>query len=64
MMAPPWLPYVFGALGGLGVICVWYGLKGVRDPGRTPAQRRNNLWLVNAGVVLVAASLALSIWLR
>ncbi len=63
-MTPSWLAYLFGALGGLAVICVWYGMKGLRDPARTKVQRRNNLWLVNGGVALLAVSLALSMWLR
>ena len=62
MPAGTWLPYVLGGLGGLGVLLIYYGLRRVAGADRTQAQRRAGLWLVNAGVLCVAGSLALSIW--
>lgn len=54
-----WLPWVSGAFGGIGGLCVWYGVARLRDGERERADRRRGLWLVNGGVVLMAASLLL-----
>ena len=64
MAALSWGPYVWGALGGAGVLLVFYGLRRVTDKSLPESYRRAGLWLVNAGVVAVAASLALAIWVR
>ncbi|MDH3234213.1 MAG: hypothetical protein OEQ29_11895 [Alphaproteobacteria bacterium] len=54
-----YLPYLFGALAGSGVLAAWYGLKAVRDPEATAGRRRLGLIAVNIGIVMVAASLYL-----
>ena len=51
-----YLPYILGALGGGGVLSVFYGLKAVRDPEATTGRRRLGLVAVNVGVILIAAS--------
>jgi hypothetical protein len=55
------LPYVLGALGGAGVLCVYNGLNRLRAPEADKKRRRQGLWLVNGGVALIALSLALTI---
>jgi hypothetical protein len=62
LSAPSWWPYAWGALGGLGVLLVYYGLRRVMDKARPGHDRRVGLWLVNAGVLTLAASMALAIW--
>jgi len=64
MSAQPWFPYLLGALGGLGVLLVYYGLKRVTDKARPDTQRKQGLWMVNGGVVALAVSMALIIWGR
>jgi hypothetical protein len=54
-----YLPYLLGALGGGGVLCVWYGIKAVRDPEASTARRRLGLVAVNIGVIMVVASVYL-----
>lgn len=56
------MPYILGGLGGGGALCVWYGLKRLRDDDRPEGTRRKGLRLVNLGVVLIAATLAIMIW--
>jgi hypothetical protein len=63
MDAATW-PYVWGALGGLGVLLAFHGMRRLTDKARAEAERRQGLWLVNAGVVLLAASMALAIWVK
>ncbi len=58
------LPYLWGALGGLGVLVAYYGFKRVADMSAAASRRRRGLWLLNIGVALVAASLAATIWLK
>jgi hypothetical protein len=63
-MRPEWWPYLWGALGGIGVLLVYYGVKRVRDKARSESERRQGLWMVNAGVLCFAASLALALWMK
>lgn len=64
MSAQTWWPYAWGALGGLGVLVAFYGLRRVTDKSLPDGHRKAGLWLVNAGVVAVAASMALAIWVK
>ncbi len=64
MNAHAWWPYAWGALGGFGVLVVFYGLRRVTDKTLPESYRRAGLWLVNAGVVAVAVSMALAIWVK
>ncbi len=64
MSAQSWWPYLWGALGGLGVVLAFYGLRRVRDRSLPEPYRRAGLWLVNAGIVALAASMALAIWVK
>lgn len=64
MSAQSWWPYAWGALGGLGVLVAFYGLRRVTDKSLPDSYRKAGLWLVNAGVVAVAASMALAIWVK
>jgi len=63
-MRAEWWPYVWGALGGLGLLLVYYGITRVRDKSRPDAERRKGLWMVNGGVFCLAASMALAIWVK
>jgi len=56
-----YFPYILGALGGGGVLLIWYGLKGVRNPDAATGRRRLGLAAVNLGVILIAASLYLTL---
>lgn len=62
MSAQTWWPYLWGVLGGIGVLLIYYGLRRVTDKTRPDRGRRIGLWLVNAGVLCLAASMALAIW--
>lgn len=64
MAAQAWWPYFWGALGGLGVLLVYYGLRRVTDKARPDAQRKRGLWMVNAGVLFLATSMTLAIWVK
>lgn len=64
MSAQSWWPYAWGALGGLGVLLVFYGVRRVRDKTLPDSFRKAALWLVNLGVIAVAASMALAIWVK
>ena len=64
MSAQTWWPYAWGALGGLGVLLAYYGLRRVMDKARSQHDRRIGLWMVNGGVVCLAASMALAIWVK
>ena len=55
---------MWGALGGFGVLAAFYGLRRVTDKSLPESHRKAGLWLVNAGVIAVAASLALAIWVK
>ncbi|MCW5773691.1 MAG: hypothetical protein KIT16_18760 [Rhodospirillaceae bacterium] len=59
-----WLPYAWGALGGLGVLLGYYGLRRVADRARPETERKAGLWLINAGALCLAASMALAIWVK
>jgi len=48
----------------LGVLLVYYGLRRIMDKARPERGRRPGLWLVNAGVLCLAASMALAIWVK
>ena len=64
MSGQQWWPYLWGALGGLGVLMVFYGLRRVTDRKLPEPYRKAGLWLVNGGVVAVAVSMALAIWVK
>lgn len=64
MSAQSWWPYAWGALGGLGVLLTFHGLRRVMDKKLPDSYRRAGLWIVNAGVVALAASMALAIWVK
>lgn len=53
------LAAVLGAAGGIGLLAIYFGIKKVRDPDRSDAQRRQGLWLINGGLVLMGASMLL-----
>ena len=57
-------PYVLGALGGVGILSVYYGFRQVIDNERASTERKRGLWLVNLGVVLLCATLALMLWVK
>ena len=61
MSAAEFLPYILGALGGAGVLCIYNGMNRLRGAADDRKRHRQGLWLVNGGVVLIAVSLALTI---
>jgi hypothetical protein len=58
------MPYILGALGGGGVLSIYYGFKQVMDNERKSLERKRGLWLVNLGVVLLGITLALMLWIK
>jgi hypothetical protein len=64
MAAEPWFPYLWGALGGLGVLLIYYGLRRLTDKARPEPAKKPGLWMVNAGVLALAGSMALVIWVK
>jgi hypothetical protein len=57
-------PYILGALGGIGVLSIYYGFRKVIDHERASPERKRGLWLVNLGVVFLGITLALMLWLQ
>jgi len=57
-------PYILGALGGVGVLSIYFGFRQVIDHERESAERKRGLWLVNLGVVFLGITLALMLWLK
>lgn len=55
---PPvnWQPLVLGTLLGVGVLCVWRGLRILADRRRDDPARRGGFWWLNGGLALIAAS--------
>lgn len=51
------LPYVWGALGGSGVLCVVYGVKILREPEAPDSRRQKGFALVSLGCLALAMSL-------
>ena len=56
------LAYVYGALGGLGILLLFYGFGRVLDKTKPEAERKSGLWLINGGLLCIAASAALLMW--
>jgi hypothetical protein len=61
---PSWIGYVWGGLAGVGVLLAWEGIKRLMDKQRPEPQRKAGLWFVNGGVVLIALSMAATLWLK
>ena len=57
-------PYVLGALGGVGVLSMYYGFRQVIDNERASVERKRGLWLLNFGIVCLGVTLALMLWLN
>jgi len=64
MGSQPWFPYLWGVLGGLGVLLIYYGLRRLTDKARPDPAKKAGLWMVNAGVLALAGSMALAIWVK
>ena len=62
MSTESYLSYLYGALGGLGIVLLFYGLGRVRDRQRPESARRAGLWLITAGLTCIAGSAALIMW--
>ncbi len=58
------MPYVYGGLGGVGVLLVYYGFRRVTDKERTSDGRKIGLWMLNGGMVVIGATMALALWLK
>ena len=57
-------PYILGALGGAGILSIYYGFRQVIDNEPASSERKRGLLLLNAGVVLLGITLALMLWLK
>ena len=55
--------YLYGAIGGAGALCVYYGINRAKRSAKD-GDKRLGLRLVNGGVVLVAVSFALMMFAR
>jgi hypothetical protein len=62
MSTETYLSYLYGALGGLGVLLLFYGLGRVADRTREEAARRAGMWMITAGLCCIAGSAALIMW--
>ena len=58
------MPDVYGGLGGLGVLLVYYGFRRATEKDTEAPRRRIGLWMMNGGMVLIGATLALALWLK
>ena len=58
------MPYVYGGLGGVAVLLVYYGFRRAVKKDREDDDRRIGLWMMNGGMVLLGATLALALWLK
>jgi nitric oxide reductase large subunit len=58
------LPFVYGGFGGVGVLLVYYGFRRATAKERAAPARRTGLWMMNGGMILIGATLALAIWLK
>jgi len=50
---------LLGAVGGIAVLAIYFGFKRLKDKEKTEQQRRLGLWLINGGIILLAASMFL-----
>jgi hypothetical protein len=62
MSTETYLSYLYGAIGGVGVLLLYYGLARAADDKRGEAERRGGLWLITAGLCCIAGSAALILW--
>lgn len=58
------MPYVYGGLGGVGVLLAYYGFRRATDKERDPDARKIGLWMLNSGMVVIGATMALALWLK
>jgi hypothetical protein len=63
MAIETYLSYVYGALGGVGVLLLFYGLGRVGDRQRGEGTRRSGLWMITGGLFCIAGSALLIMWL-
>lgn len=59
-----YLPYVYGGIGGIGVLLIYYGFRRAISKEAEPAFRKVGLWMMNIGMVVIGATLALALWLQ
>lgn len=57
-----YLSYLYGALGGVGVLLLFYGFGRAGDRKREEGGRRAGLWLITAGLFCIAGSALLISW--
>lgn len=62
MTAATYLSSLYGALGGIGVLLLIYGLGRVADKDRGDGVRRSGLWMIAGGLVFMAGSAILLMW--
>ena len=56
MSAETYLSYLYGALGGVGVLLLFYGLGRVADRARDQVARRAGMWMITGGLFCIAGS--------
>lgn len=57
-----YLSYMYGALGGVGVLLLFYGLGRAGDRKRDDPGRRAGLWMITGGLFCIAGSALLIMW--
>lgn len=62
MSEATYLSYFYGALGGVGVLLLVYGLGRVADRKRGEDGRRAGLWMITGGLFCIAGSALLLMW--
>lgn len=62
MSAETYLSYLYGALGGVGVLLLFYGLRRAANDRNDEAVRKTGLWMITAGLFCIAGSAALIMW--
>ncbi|MEQ8696252.1 MAG: hypothetical protein RLT05_06790 [Bauldia litoralis] len=62
MTAATYLSSLYGALGGIGVLLLIYGLGRVADKDRGDGVHRSGLWMIAGDLVFMAGSAILLMW--
>ncbi len=56
------LAHLYGVMLGAGVLVVYFGIRRITSAEKADKDRRIGLLMVNLGVLVIAGSLALTLW--
>ena len=59
-----WVSTVLGAILGIGCVFIYRGIRTMRNKELNDAGRRKGLWLLNAGLALIAVTMVLIVQFR